>query len=266
YPIGIVQTALGGTRLSLWNPNEDGILYFDMIRIIEEYVGEIKAILWYQGCSDALPQIADDYYERFMNMVSKLRTALRMPKLPVLTAQLNRSIAIGEDNDDGWAKVREAQRKAAHNENIYVVPTIDMTLSDAIHNDCRSNVAIGQRMAETALKNIYKFENILCSAPDIEDAVLMEGIKVELTFRNVYGELNYCSDLDKNFFTVSDNFGKIAVQNISADKNKMTITLEKSPDSNVFISGACEKNPTRVLPYDTFTRLPILAFYMFKVK
>ena len=49
YPVGLIPTALGGSSLSRWNPDQDGDLYWNMISRIKDSGGIIKAVLWYQG-------------------------------------------------------------------------------------------------------------------------------------------------------------------------------------------------------------------------
>lgn len=50
YPIGLVQTSLGGSPLSAWS-GEEGSLCRSMLNVVKKLNG-IKGILWYQGCSD----------------------------------------------------------------------------------------------------------------------------------------------------------------------------------------------------------------------
>ena len=62
-PIGLVQTALGGSPLSQWNPTEpgDSVLFDNMIHCVGLVGGGVRGILWYQGESDGGPGIADTY-------------------------------------------------------------------------------------------------------------------------------------------------------------------------------------------------------------
>jgi sialate O-acetylesterase len=82
FPIGPIQASLGGSTLSAWNPEENGVLYRNMTQIINSQGGKVKGILWYQGCSDTASGLCDSYSERFESMVSHLRSDLNDKCLP----------------------------------------------------------------------------------------------------------------------------------------------------------------------------------------
>ncbi len=54
HPIGLVQTALGGSPLSMWLPDGRGEapLFENLVRCVERVGGRVRGILWYQGESD----------------------------------------------------------------------------------------------------------------------------------------------------------------------------------------------------------------------
>ena len=116
YPVGLIPTALGGSSLSRWNPDQDGDLYWNMISRIKDSGGIIKAVLWYQGCADT--NSADDAYtyeKRFSNIVYRMREEIKLPELNVFTFQLNRYIVtpVSEEENKNWSIIRNAQRMAA---------------------------------------------------------------------------------------------------------------------------------------------------------
>lgn len=152
-PIGLVQASLGGSSLAQWDPLEDGMLYRAMLRRVE-VVGSVKGVLWYQGCTDAAPGLAESYLDRFKRMVPCWRKDIG--NVPFLTVQLNRVVNESEEHDRYWGLLRDAQRRAAAEmDGVYVVPAIDGSLSDGIHNDSPTNVVIGERLADVALYKIY---------------------------------------------------------------------------------------------------------------
>ena len=76
---------------------------------------------------------------------------------PVLTVQLNRWMG-NEDpmNDRYWGMIREAQRRAALEiPGVYVVSSLDLSVTDGIHNSSGANVTIGERLANAALAYLY---------------------------------------------------------------------------------------------------------------
>lgn len=150
-PIGLVQASLGGTPLRSWHPEEDGYLCRAMMRRLDA-VGKVGAMLWYQGCSDAYAQDAPNYFERFSRAVQLWRETLG--EIPIITVQLNRVAYRGNEAEDRyWGMIREAQRRAAKEiPNVYIVPAIDLPLSDGIHNTASANVNLGERMANVYLR------------------------------------------------------------------------------------------------------------------
>ena len=95
--IGLIPAAVGGSPITAWEPGvryaETGAYpYDDAIRRarIAMRDGELKAILWHQGESDANPQAAALYAERLSALVERFRADLGVPDLPVIVGQLGR--------------------------------------------------------------------------------------------------------------------------------------------------------------------------------
>lgn len=269
YPIGLIQTALGGSFLSQWEPGT-GILYQNMMQIIGSQ--KIKGMLWYQGCSDTAElSLAQTYYDRFMQMVQAIRLSQENPSLPILTCQLNHCVAIPEaspEENTGWALVRESQRQAALQENIYIVPTNDCTLSDQIHNSAASCLMIGERLARTALHYIYGKDEITCDAPNIQHAVRTTDHQITLQFINVYGYLCCYDHPDTRSLFCAECDGKqfrpVACK-VPAD-DTIELTFDQPIAAGALIHGGFEKNLSGTMPFDTATGLPILSFYAIPVE
>jgi sialate O-acetylesterase len=174
YPIGLVQTALGGSPLSAWNPEEnpDAPLYQNLIHSVNLAGGRVRGIVWYQGESDCSPALAATYERRFAEFIQRLRHDLDMPHLPVIIAQLNRyTAAMSVEDHRGWSLLREAQRQAVKLGHVTVVPTLDLALSDAIHTSADGNLILGSRKARAALALVYG-RRVLSRAPAPTGAVL----------------------------------------------------------------------------------------------
>jgi hypothetical protein len=95
--VGLIPTAVGGSPISSWEPGavyaETGTRpYDDAIRRAREAMkaGDLKAVLWHQGESDANPRDAALYDARLRALVQRFRTDLGVPDLPVLVGQLGR--------------------------------------------------------------------------------------------------------------------------------------------------------------------------------
>lgn len=269
YPIGLVQAALGGSALSAWNPDEDGFLYRSMLRTINSLDSGIKGLLWYQGCSDAAENLCDTYLDRFKRLVSVLRADVKNDTLPVFTLQLSRFVAPSiRQSDIFWSILRESQRQAALEiPNLYVIPTLDCTLSDLIHVSSSSNMVLGERLAKTALTKIYG-KNYICDAPDIMKAERLSSNEVELQFENVMDRIYILdSGADNISFTLEDEEGAIDIQKYEIKENsKIILTLSRDISGKCYVSGGYGQNPKGIVPFDYSAHIPMLAFYKKEVK
>jgi len=265
YPIGLIQTALGGSPLSRWNPREEGDLYRNMVHCINLAGGRIRGVLWYQGCSDTDEQHSITYEKRFEDMVNSLRSDLKDESIPILTVQLNRVYGI-EDKavDRGWSKVREAQRQATLKlKNVFITPAIDLPLSDTVHISSAGNMTLGERMARVALGGVYK-KPIQFKAPDIARVCRDDkGKTVRLTFDNVVGRL-WNQDANSSCFKVEDKKGDIFIKEIESKGSEINLDLSRRLEGSAVVHGAYGANPPMV-PLDIDRMIPMLAFYNVKI-
>jgi hypothetical protein len=261
-PVGLIQTAKGGSSLREWDP-DTGPLYKNMMTILAGH-GPVKGILWYQGCSDTGPGDRDSYLERFKEMVLRLRAALNTAA-PFLTTQLAR-LTKNDNNDTGWGMIREAQRRAAEEiENVFVVPATDCTLSDAIHLSASGNLLLGERLAGVALRRIYG-KRYGYEAPNIKTACWDGADGIRLTFAPVYNRLYAFEEPPGQLpFTVEDQGGRIRVVSYTIEKDALTLRLERSAGPECTVSGAADMNPPWFTPVDFASHIPILSFYRFPV-
>ncbi|SFS63331.1 sialate O-acetylesterase [Paenibacillus sp. BC26] len=269
-PIGLIQTALGGSPLKAWNPEEDGVLYRNMMNIIQSAGGKVRGILWYQGCSDCSPADSVTYLERFERTVQHWRRELNDAGLPVLTVQLNRCTdAATEEGNRSWGRVREAQRQAALNiPHVHVIPALDCPLSDGIHNSPAGNMIIGERMGKQALAEVYKSAALHAKAPCLVTAALIDKHdkpRIRLQFANVAGYLHAIGPVS-NVFAAEDESGEININSwqITA-RDEITLHLDRRAEGETVVHAAYEMNPSSFLPLDSGTYMPILAFYRQKV-
>jgi hypothetical protein len=267
YPIGLVQTALGGSPLSAWNPTEVGEagLFHNMVHCVAQAGGAVKGILWYQGESDSGPGLAESYAARFQAAVEAWRQALQQPGLAVLTVQLNRYFPPPPASDEAgaraWSLVRDVQRQLANQmTQVAVVPTLDLPLSALIHTSPAGNLLLGERLARAALGLVYG-QPLDHRAPDLQSARLLEpGDLVELSFANVTDRLD---NLDRaaNCFKVEDSAGDVPIREVIYPMNHtIQLRLARPLAANAVVHGAYGYNPA-LAPVDMDRVLPILGFY-----
>jgi hypothetical protein len=263
-PVGLVTTALGGSPISRWYKSENGDLFYNMIARIKNCGGRASGILWYQGCSDTTEEQSINYYWHFKNLVKDTREELGYD-IPFFTFQLNRQI--NGENDISWGRIREAQRRSAEEiTGVYILPTINCSLSDGIHNSSHSSMKLGENMAKLCGNILYQTPEFL--PPVISDATYEKGI-IHLSFRNVKRGFIIFSNLPKDSgFMVKDSIGTLEISECGTDKfnpNCLLLTLNRIPEEALTVSFAWEANPTYIPLLDEVTYMPPLSFYEFPV-
>jgi hypothetical protein len=240
-----------------------------MLDIIASTGGAVKGMLWYQGCSDTAPGRFNTYLEGFSAMVAHLRKDLQNPCLPVLTVQLSRCIETENSGADreGWSAVREAQRLAAKKiENVFVISSMDVGLSDHIHISAAGNLTLGDRLAAAALKGIYALP-FGYGVPDIAEAKKTGPDRLRLSFTPVYDRLfTYEAPASALPFEVIDNQGVPVITQYEISLNTLTLYFDRPLAAGIYISGGAGRNPRGIMPVDMETHAPILSFYRFPVK
>ena len=264
HPIGLVQTAMGGSPLSAWDPAERGParLYHNMVHCVEQVGGRVKGILWYQGESDSNLDLAPTYAERFGRALQAWREALHDPDLPVVTAQINRHYAPGDVIPDrGWSMVREAQRQVARSiSGVTVVPTLDLPLGDVAHTSPAGNMLLGTRMANSALATVYG-RPIDYLAPDLQSARMGGGgVTIELVFAPVTSRMDNVNP-GAQCFRVEDGDGVVPVdQVVYPGDATIRLILGRPIQGEARVHGCYGSQPS-MAPMDIERFIPMLAFY-----
>ena len=264
-PVGLIQTSLGASPVSRWNPEEDGDLYRNMKEMIEEASGgQISGMLWYQGCAEAVALDTEDYEQRFSHMVKCFWE--EFGRVPVFTCQIGRLVGnASEESDRAWSRIREAQRRAAAElKDVYMIPTLDAELSDQIHISALSGLKIGERLARQAL-NVLRGRPCRWQAPEVSKACLCER-ELKLIFRHVEEELfSFGADPNDNGFWAEDDRGRILFTEYFCEKNTVHLRLERKPEGDCRLSFGYGQDPKGVLPVDTAGHYPPAAFWRLPV-
>lgn len=265
YPIGLIPGTKGGIPLSCWDRQEDGSFFDNAVKIVEASGSSIRGILWYHGCNDVYDEtLRDTYFTRFQRICEDFRRTFG-ERIPILTVQLNKTVCT--KNSDLWqagygfSVIREAQRRAMHEiPDLYMVPSIDLMVCDGIHNSAMSNMVIGERVANTALKYLYG-RQVICDAPDIQKAVREEERSVRLYFNHVYDMI--FADLnrtDKLMFSLTDVEGRITPCDYSCPGDNSLILVFERPILSGAVINCDVYNDTGLMPYDLYSFLPVIPF------
>ena len=259
-PIGIVPAAVGGSPLSEWHPEESATHYRDMLLRLEK-VGKVKGILWFQGCSDANADHAEGYYDRFCRMVSLWRESIG--EIPLLTVQLNRWVGHDlEEEDRYWGLIRDAQRRAAMDlPQVYLVPSIDLPASDGIHNSSGANVIIGERLAYTALSELYHRPGQTCPTILGAEAVDSEHILLKIDSPRPV----YAMDDSGMGMNVEDEKGLISCVKAVAHPQGLRITTARPYTLPAKFHSFWRAQPAAFCPRDVHG-MPLPACYNLKIE
>ena len=253
-PVGLIQAAQGGSPIRRWDSVRDGDLFRNMLEKIGPS-GDVRAILWYQGCADADAENAALYAGSFSRLVEETRAAVGW-RIPFFTMQLNRYET--QTDADSWAKIKESQRRAAEElPDVWLLPTSGLPQSDEIHNSAAGNVTLGEMLARQvhgALNGGPRFEApALCG-------IRTEKENVTVRFRNTRGLLRLRPLHDIRDFILRDEKGEIPLTAVLARGDSLVLTPERPPEGKAFLSYGCMPRGPEGLIVDQETYLPVIPF------
>jgi sialate O-acetylesterase len=269
-PIGLIQTAVGGTSLDAWNPagGNAAPLFAQLKAAVKKVGGGIRGMFWCQGENEAIKiKSAAKYLPRFLAAVRAWRRELRQPDLPILTVQLNRYHLADSvpENEVGWSILREAQRQAAHRlNNVHVTSSLDLPLSDFIHNSPGGYHVLAGRIGLMALGGAYGRPHVYKCPEIVKARRILRGTKVRLTFQNVSGRLDTV-DVTARPFLVEDREGRVPVVQITYPfPAQIVLHLGRPLRGPATVQAGTGLNPATV-PMDFERAAPLLAFYRFGI-
>lgn len=152
----LVVNARGGTSVSEWAPgNEETKFFSEAVRRTKEAMkyGELKAVLWHQGCADSSPNKREVYLERLENMVSNLREQLGDKKLYFVAGELGPWRASSPDFNKMLQGIGD---KIKYSDYVSSEGTVSRADDSDPHFSRESQIILGERYADKVLKYIYK--------------------------------------------------------------------------------------------------------------
>lgn len=182
-PIGIIQTAWGGTPIR--RHVQGGDIYANHIAPLKGF--HVAGVLWYQGCDDANNYgTALQYESQTTTLINQYRNVFGRKDLPFLYVQLARW-----PNYQYTQNVREAQRTTLGNTNLHDSSNVAMTVSldtdkgtSALIHPLGKDI-LGARMAAQylAMENGTKNAVSVPNGPLIERARHTVDGKIALSFQ-----------------------------------------------------------------------------------
>ncbi|MEM7385629.1 MAG: sialate O-acetylesterase [Verrucomicrobiota bacterium] len=193
-PIGLIQSAWGGSRIETWIPAEalaanrygeaiagrvfgnqqhrPSICYNAMIHGLGE-IG-LRGVIWYQGESNQ--DRPEEYRSLHESLITSWRDRWKRPELPFYFVQLA-NYGPGRN----WELLREAQTRTLALPYTGMAVTIDIGASNDIHP--RNKQGTGYRLAAAALAQTYG-EDREFSGPVVK-SVELEGSNLILSFDHI---------------------------------------------------------------------------------
>lgn len=217
-PVGLIESAWGGTPSESWTSSESlertgefiseikaikesaplqvigpgtpAVLFNGMVNPVLPY--QIKGAIWYQG--EANVGRADQYAKIFPAMIQNWRTAWGIKDFPFYFVQIAPYVYAGVDSTESGF-LREAQESALKLAKTGMAVTLDIATVKNIHPPYKKEV--GERLALLALNNDYGMKNP-CVGPVYKSMSAAAGT-IKLQFDNVEGGLIAKSDKLQEF-------------------------------------------------------------------
>ncbi len=177
YAVGYDRREADKYAARLGNLQEAGSgLYNGMIYPVRHW--RVRGAVWYQGESNT--ERPGEYYPMLKGLVENWRELWNMPDMPFFLVQLpNYMKRHDAPSDSGWARLREAQLKAALTiPNTSLAVTYDVGEWNDIHPLDKKSVA--KRLFLGARKLAYG-EKLVCQGPVYRD-MRIEGNRIILAF------------------------------------------------------------------------------------
>lgn len=152
--IGLIPCAVGGSSVENWLNDSlyNGVHLFsnfkEKVGFAMKY-GQLQAILWHQGESDAFPEKLPVYKTKIEKLFDGFRGFVGNDSLPIIMGELG-SYYYPEERQARWDSINSIIRDVAKDDAYcFPVPTNDLTSNeDRVHFNSASQRTLGKRYAE----------------------------------------------------------------------------------------------------------------------
>jgi hypothetical protein len=159
--IGLVPCAVGGTSISVWEPNaldssSKKHPYDDALKRIKAAMksGTIKGVIWHQGESDSKPKRSKEYLVNLKKLIYRIRQEVGNPTLPFIAGELG-------DFKPAYITFNEIIRSLP--ENVAFTSVVSSNglkhKGDTTHFDALSEEEFGRRFSKAMLEVQKKVTN-----------------------------------------------------------------------------------------------------------
>jgi hypothetical protein len=155
----LIPTAVGGSAIRQWLGDSvyRGVKlltnFKEKVLLAKKY-GNIKALLWHQGESDANKTSIPVYGDRLSQLFKIFRTTIQNEQLPIVVGELGSYSNAKED----WNSINNAIHQYSQKDlDVSVVQSGDLKeKGDHIHFDSEGQRKLGERYAQAYLKSLKK--------------------------------------------------------------------------------------------------------------
>jgi hypothetical protein len=183
-PIGIVNTAVGGSSLVAWsqvgdwkrsasNPRDPLTIYGRALRMLRNAGGNMEALFWIQGESDVVSTSDSEYKAAFKELTINLESDLKH-SLNFYHSQISGQIDNpGDWRPLAWGAIRNAQRDLSPSKLVATAVAYPISF-DGIHYETVTMQTIGHRFAAAVADEQYGVRSVLYPPITIDQALIVD--------------------------------------------------------------------------------------------
>ena len=249
-PIGLIETAWGGTRIEPWTPpvgfkqvpklqslvkeaeevqkrdpifkvnqQTPTVLYNGMVHGLVPF--SMRGAIWYQGESNRADGMM--YYEKMKGLIYGWRKVWNQGDFPFLFVQLA-PYTYGGNDDTMLPKIWEAQTATLSVVNTGMAVTVDIGNVKDIHPTNKQDV--GKRLALWALAKTYGKKDLVYSGPLYQSMSIDKG-KIRIKFKHVGSGLISRDDKQLSWFTIAGKEGEFVSAKAEIDGDSVLVSSDK---------------------------------------
>jgi sialate O-acetylesterase len=205
----------------------ENFIYNAMVAPLAPYA--VQGTIWYQGESN---RGSEDYLKKLQALSAGWSQVFRVKDMPLLLVQIAPyDYSKGTDPSSSLLAdtIWDAQYKAADSiSGVAVVPIHDTDITIKNVHPLHKRV-VGERLAASALKNQYKKEGVVASAPRFQSAS-REGSKMVVSFRGILNGLTTSDGQAPSWFELSADGVSFVPAKAEIKGNTVLVSAESIPE------------------------------------
>ena len=217
--------------------NAENFIYNAMVAPLAPYA--VQGTIWYQGESN---RGSEDYLKKLQALSAGWSQVFRVKDIPLLMVQIapydyskGKDLSSSLLADTIWASQYQAAETIP---GVAVVPIHDTNI-DTKNVHPKHKCTVGERLAAAALKNQYKKEGVVASAPRFQSAS-REGSKVVVSFSGILNGLTTSDGQAPSWFELSSDGVSFVPALAELRGNTVLVSAESIPEPKSVRMGWCD--------------------------